>query len=355
MFDFIADMSIDKNIFMFIILLVLVSALAFFHTVFLSAFKKQIKPKWLLWAIYGTIGSVLFFINPAFTVAWIIFLFVSLFVIFLLVAIFSIGTNIVQEVKRLYNKQEPLYKKIFSVLATILLIWLFFSSGPFFFFGVFVFIIIANIVGGKKNKYLKFQAILPTAKIRSMAMGLVEVEGTVKVVDKLLTPIKSKECIGYHYTIESVKTDKEGNKHYTTIHDEIKCNTFIIQDETGSVEVIPEKLDFVMFPVDEQYTSRSRRHTQYILNDGDKMLLIGKANLMNDVAVITHEDIKNVFGISPVVRVSNWNKFKPLRSKLLVYGVFFAFLVGIIMILSISEADGNIIIRLPENIFSWDF
>jgi hypothetical protein len=353
MFDFITNSDIDRNIGSFILFLVVISLLSMFHSLIFGIIKK-IEPKWLLYAVYNAIGAILYLINPGFTAGWVIFLFASIFVFVILATVISFIWKIAKGTKDiLTNKTKSFHKRIIELLFVALAILLFVYTGPFFFLIVFVGIFISSILTG--NTFFKLQAILPTSKIRSMAMGLVEVEGTVKETEKEVAPIGFKKCIGYRYTIESIKRDKDGDKSYSTVHNETKLNPFIIEDDTGSVEVIPEKLDFVKFPVDEQYSTGTYRYTQYVLYNGSEVLLIGKAGLMGNKPVLMHEDIKDVFGISPVSVVNRWNRFKPLRSTILLYLMTFGFMVGLILLLSINEVEGRIIVSLPQNIFSWSF
>lgn len=245
------------------------------------------------------------------------------------------------------------WKKILPAIFCITVMALMFFLGPFICFLLIFGIILFGYFTESKNRYLKLQTILPTSKIRSMAMGLVEIEGSVKGIEKIIAPIESKECIGYRYVIEERRTNKNGKTSYRTIHEETQCNCFVVSDESGSVKVLSEKLDFIMFPVDEQYHSGGNRHTQYVLYENDKVLLIGKAALENNIPVITHEEIKNVFGIAPISEVGRWNRFKPLRTNALLFLTIVAFLTGILLILSIKEVDGLIVIGLSEHIFSW--
>lgn len=360
MFEYLSDMGIESNIFILLFLLLFVSALAFFHSLFLALFKKNENSlKWMkfknLFLIYNIIAILLFIIHPGLTVGWIGFLFISIFVVFILLLITGIGARIFLTIKDLFTEKsrKPAFRKIVGFFASLLFIVLFLYAGPFSFFILFVFIFVTFIFSNK-NQFNKLQEILPTSKIRSMAMGLVEVQGNVKAIDLFTTPINSKQCIGYKYTIESISIDKDGDKSYTTIHNESKCKHFFIEDQSGRVEVSPEKLELIMFPIDERYSNSSKRYTQYVLYEDEEVLLIGKATLENNIPIIRHEGIKNVFGVAPAVAVNRWNRLKPMRSAILMYVIAFAFLVSCILLLSIEEINGMIVVSLPDNIFSWN-
>ena len=355
------DFDIEKNIFFLLFFSLFISGITLFHTLILSSLlkkkKKSIRPRWLLFAIYNAIGIILFFISPSLTLCWIIFLFISVFALVILVLLLGVIAAVFLKIKKIITgkNEQLLYKTIGSILIGTVLIALFVYTGPFIFFIAIIGVIIYSVFTGGNKQYFKFQALLPTSKIRSMAMGLVEVEGVLEAIETVNAPINSKKCIGYYYTIEKEKRDKDGDVSYSTIHSEKKCNRFIIKDASGKVEVLSDKLDFIMLPVDAQYKSGGKRYIQKILSEGDEMLLIGKATLEENKPIIAYEENRNVFGIAPVNRVNRWNRFKPLRVTGLLYILAFAFLVGIILILSIKESDGLIIVGLPENLFSGNF
>jgi len=55
------------------------------------------------------------------------------------------------------------------------------------------------------KRFLKTQASL-----RSVAMGLAELQGKCHQIKPSISPIGSKNCIGFRYTIEDESTNKEG-------------------------------------------------------------------------------------------------------------------------------------------------
>lgn len=87
-------------------------------------------------------------------------------------------------------------------------------------------------------------------------MGLAEVEGIVVPGGKLIAPIGDTECIAYEYEIEDIDHDSEGRTSYTTVHSENKCNAFSIQDETGILDVTPEKLNLLCLPINKRYQKK---------------------------------------------------------------------------------------------------
>ena len=117
------------------------------------------------------------------------------------------------------------------------------NAGPIFWgiFGILVGIFLF-IFGLKELKKKRLIENIPTSKIRSLAMGLVEVFGKV-VPSKsgiLKSPFTKKDCVYYRYTIEEYR--KQGkNSRWVTLRKEEKVRPFYIRDETGTVLVNPQK------------------------------------------------------------------------------------------------------------------
>lgn len=79
----------------------------------------------------------------------------------------------------------------------------------------------------------------PTSKIRSLAMGLVEIYGTVIPKKKTLTsPLTSKDCVYYDYKVQEYR--KRGKRSsWVTIRSGTDMTPFELKDETSSVLVDP--------------------------------------------------------------------------------------------------------------------
>jgi uncharacterized protein YjeT (DUF2065 family) len=80
----------------------------------------------------------------------------------------------------------------------------------------------------------------PTSKIRSLAMGLVEIFGQVIPFHKRVfkSPFTNKDCVYYKYTIEELRSNGK-NSHWVTIKKDEHKTLFYLKDETGMVLVDP--------------------------------------------------------------------------------------------------------------------
>ena len=89
----------------------------------------------------------------------------------------------------------------------------------------------------------------PTSAIRSLAMGLVEIQGTVKEHTKLLNgPLTGKPCVYYKYEIQEYR-QKGKHSEWVTIKSGEQKTLFCVKDKTGQVLVDPNKAE-IEIPAD---------------------------------------------------------------------------------------------------------
>lgn len=108
---------------------------------------------------------------------------------------------------------------------------------------------------------------IPTSKIRSLAMGLVEIEGKAEALVQLwLTPISKKKAVYCEVVIE----EKRGKHWYDVLRHQTK-DPFSVVDDTGRVMVDPEGAEFHL-KVDHEYSSM-------LFGENSKQLLAGLEDL----------------------------------------------------------------------------
>jgi hypothetical protein len=104
--------------------------------------------------------------------------------------------------------------------------------------------VIIFIVGFKWFSKKRLIENMPTSKIRSLAMGLVEIKGAVVPIELLESPINKKKCVYYRFKVERERTykDKEGNTRteWVTIDQAKKDTRFYLKDDTAQVLVEPK-------------------------------------------------------------------------------------------------------------------
>jgi hypothetical protein len=98
--------------------------------------------------------------------------------------------------------------------------------------GVFGFIF------GLKSLFMKRMIEnIPTSKVRSIAMGLVEVFGQVVPFKMMKSPFSGKDCVYYRYEIQEEHHDNKGRSYWATVKKAETSMPFWLKDETGSVLV----------------------------------------------------------------------------------------------------------------------
>lgn len=88
----------------------------------------------------------------------------------------------------------------------------------------------------------------PTSKVRSMAVGRVELEGTAREYEATVTPPAADDsCVYVHWDAEKreKRRDEDGNVHYTwtTIDEGERGLPFRLEDDTGAVTVRADRDD----------------------------------------------------------------------------------------------------------------
>ncbi len=315
--------------------------LALFYTLlkavlFEKILKKEDKtPGWLFFGLFPIIillSKIIFDFN---SLAVIIFL-IGLLVFFMIVGIvLYIATDLIKEIikKIKKGKRRDILWGILKVSAILVVIY-FYGLTSAVILLIIVVILLDIFKPHKKDAFLNLQATLPTSKLSSMAMGIVEVKGKTIMHEPLLSRIGKKECIGYRYKIESISKDSDGNKTYSTVSDEVFCNDFSLKDDTTTVQVKADDIQFLWLKKDDSYSSGYRRYTQYLLFENEDIILIGKANSKANKVFIEKETIKNIFTLAPYNTVTRWNRYKPLLGS---FKTFISIVFLLIAFILISE------------------
>jgi len=163
----------------------------------------------------------------------------------------------------------------------------------------------------------------PTSKIRSLAMGMVEVFGEVIPAEKQLlrSPLSGEDCVYYKYAIEEFRQQGKSSSWVTVKRGEERTR-FFIKDKTGGVLVDPRGAK-IETSADHQYESgfggdppqkvldflereglkhegflgfnKKMRFTEHNIVPGDKLYIMGTADdnpfVEEATAQSSHEDI----------------------------------------------------------------
>jgi hypothetical protein len=116
------------------------------------------------------------------------------------------------------------------------------------------------------NRMHKYRLIqdTPRSKVRSIAIGLVEVHGNVQAKEYIVTPFSQTKCVYYKYEIKEYRRhtsrDSKGNVTTTYSWDTIstgqKRTPFFAKDETGEIYVDPAGAEFLV-PVKKVFLQKA--------------------------------------------------------------------------------------------------
>jgi hypothetical protein len=320
--------------------------IALFQTLILSGLFNLKFPTWLFFVLCPSLIGLSFLVDSKYSFIVFLILFACVFLLGIIGMFYSgiKSSKIEKEEREKFNRKHniqktPWSKKLLGLLMMAGVVGLFFWLAKIeklhFLFFIIPGLIFIKIIffPSNKSKFLKLQAVLPTSKMNGIAMGLVEVEGDLEEMEPIISPYFNKPCIGYYYTIEEEgPADDDGKRSYSTIFTELKTGVFKIKDETGSVVVDGEGLEFYFDRIDNQYGGK-KRYSETYLKHNDYMLLIGYADSDQGNVIIKKGNTDGIFGVAIPQSISFRNKYKPLLVSFL-STLFFITLILIYIILN---------------------
>jgi hypothetical protein len=321
--------------------------IALFHTlIFGGLFAIELKPSWALFVLYPLAVGVAGLIEPAFSALIMVVLFVSTFV-FALIGMISAGIRDARAAAK-RAPAKPWWVRLLRACLAIAGFSVFFLSGNLFVLLIIAAIIVSWLLPTPKSKFLSMQADLPTSKIRSLAVGLVEVKGRARLGEAMHAPIGDTPCIGYRYVVEDIYKDDNGRETYSVIEQETRCNPFHIEDDSAVVEIAPDGIEFIWLQEDAAYRSGGRRYSQYLLRGGEDVYLIGRYGGDGNTRTIARDMHANVLALAPARSVEHWNLYKPLLNAFIATNMLLALLIACLLVVPIQIDQGRVKIEPGE-------
>ena len=115
--------------------------------------------------------------------------------------------------------------------------------------------IVMFVFGFKQRKRYKIIEATPTSKVRSLAVGLVELQGQAEIeAAAMKSPFSQCDCVYYSYLIEQRK--KSGKRTtWVTVAKGQSESPFRLKDSTGSILILPKGAQ-CSFAVDQEYRTQ---------------------------------------------------------------------------------------------------
>jgi len=118
---------------------------------------------------------------------------------------------------------------------------------------------------------------IPTSKIRSMPMGIVELKGNALAKYPLETKLNGINCVFYKYKVEKMVVTgygKNRRRSWKVIAEGQSITPFYIKDSTGSVLIEPFSCDAEIerkYYHSEGYYGGAKRYSEWYISPGEKL------------------------------------------------------------------------------------
>ncbi|MBN1280461.1 MAG: hypothetical protein JXA00_02310 [Candidatus Thermoplasmatota archaeon] len=217
-----------------------------------------------------------------------------------------------------------------------------------------IFVIVGCVIFAAGFYFFKQKRLIeniPTSKVRSLAMGLVEVNGTVVPVEgKLLhSPLAQKDCVYYRYLVQRHETTRDSKGHsqsrWVTVQDDRYSVPFYLQDDTGKVLVDPTKA-MVDLVTDAQTQRGNMRYQEWCIEPQNTLYIMGTAGRNPGQTEASANHVENImiqkgqhekfYFISDSPEKKLLTKFSLVTYLLWVIGGVFI-IIGVIVFLSVTE------------------
>ena len=136
--------------------------------------------------------------------------------------------------------------------------------------------VIPTAIGFFKWKKYRKVADIPTSTVRGMAAGLVELNGKVKSIKLLTSPLTKTKCVYYKKQHQVYHQGKHSGWRNAGVEENFE--NFYLDNNTGKVEVNPE-LANITLQVNETRTRGDQRDLEYILSPGHTVYVLGTATI----------------------------------------------------------------------------
>src|SRR5262249_51941513 len=80
----------------------------------------------------------------------------------------------------------------------------------------------------------------PTAKVRSLAMGMVELQGALRARSRTNAPFSNADCVWWEVELQTLSHSSRGVSQWNTVHRERSGNPFYLDDGTGTALIYPQ-------------------------------------------------------------------------------------------------------------------
>ena len=325
-------------------------AIALFHTVIVTGlFGLDLKPRWILYIIDPLLLVLAFFLVPQYSGIVFIALFLSVFLLGIIAFMKSGFEAVLEKFKESRSQKKPLWKVLLGGFMILFFYLGFFYFGIYSFFIILFLIIMSSVLPSNKNRYFFYQRNLPTSKIKSAAVGLAEICGKAKALEYVISPLYAKKCVGCIYTVDKIShsRDKDGrtSTSYREISRKVDINKFLLTDDSGSIEVHPENLEWISFTATNETSDGDKRYREFILDEKTDVLLVGQVYYEGAKNIFRYDENTKVFGMAMLDLVNFANKWRPLKLRAIATILCAALFTAFVLIIPMKVQGTKLIIK----------
>lgn len=138
----------------------------------------------------------------------------------------------------------------------------------------------------------------PLVKIRSAAQGYVKVFGRAKAAEATASPLSSRPCVWWSYSVDEKKRNGKGETYWDSINSATSITPFVLADADGeclvgpvNAEITPSIHDvwFGDEPLPEGppsgfMISNAYRYTERLLREGDQLSVTGELRSNSEIS-----------------------------------------------------------------------
>lgn len=165
---------------------------------------------------------------------------------------------------------------------------------------LFVFGLVFFLIGFYYFRRKQLIENIPTSKIRSLAMGLVEIYGeVVPWKETLKSPLENKDCVYFHYTVQKHErhynsSSKRWEDRWVTVQNTKQSVPFSLKDETGVVLIEPKEAT-IEIRKDATREAGDMRYQEWIIKSKDMLYILGTAGENPDTqSTLTTQSVDHI-------------------------------------------------------------
>jgi uncharacterized membrane protein len=213
------------------------------------------------------------------------------------------------------TQKKPWWKTVGSVIVAVILLGAFSFNAKLAFVLLFVVCLGALVLPSGAKRFYRSEQRLATSLVRSVAAGLAELRGQVRLDVPLVSPIAGAPCAGYVVVTERGSKDDDGRQSWSEISRETVCNDFRLADATGEIGVTGEGIALFDGKTPDDYESlgTDRRRGEVALRADAEIFVIGTvAEQAGKLVVRRGAQRDAVFGVEYAADVASHRAWAPL-------------------------------------------